>query len=140
MKAAAGGPQEAGPDGGEGSQEARPADWRERMRQRQKYWSLSQGFRFGRKLADWGREGDDDVQEGGEAGAGGAGSQAPPGAEGEDAHLQEAIRRSLVDAAGDGCPVCLSRTRQQECPWDGYQQGCACSRQKQDRGKGQQRR
>ena len=57
--------------GAAGSQEARPADWRERMRQRQKYWSLSQGFRFGRKLADWGgREGDGGGPEGGAAGAG----------------------------------------------------------------------
>ena len=132
--------QEAGTDGGGGSQEARPADWRERMRQRQKYWSLSQGFRFGRKLADWGREGDDDGFEGGEAGAGVAGSQVPPGAEGEDAHLQEAIRRSLMDATGDrhACLYC-KQTAASILIDKKVDRGMPCSKQKEDRGEGQQR-
>jgi hypothetical protein len=33
---------------------ARHKSWRERMAQRQKYWSLSHGFKGGRKLAEWG--------------------------------------------------------------------------------------
>ena len=70
----------------------RPADWRERKAQRQKYWSLSQGFRFGRKLADWG--GLDDGEDG-------ENENAAADPETEDALVQEAIRRSLLDAAGD---------------------------------------
>ena len=34
----------------------KPENWRERMRQRQKFWSHSTGFKFGRKLADWGKD------------------------------------------------------------------------------------
>ena len=39
-----------------GSESKKPQDWRERKAQRQKYWSVSQGFRFGRKLAEWGED------------------------------------------------------------------------------------
>ena len=31
----------------------RASDWRERMRARQQYFSMSHGFKFGRKLSDW---------------------------------------------------------------------------------------
>ena len=71
----------------------RPKDWRERKAQRQKYWSLSQGFRFGRKLADWGGFEEGDPR-----------AQLPPlpqtERDSEDADMQEAIRRSLIDAQG----------------------------------------
>lgn len=62
--------------------------WRERMKQRQKFWSLSHGFQFGRKLGDWGQ--------------GERRGKAPRTAEGEaeDAELQEAIRRSLRPMGG----------------------------------------
>ena len=76
----------------------RPADWRERKAQRQKYWSLSQGFRFGRKLADWGGL-DDNVDGDEDAGRDAAPAAADTGT--EDAQMQEAIRRSLLDASGD---------------------------------------
>ena len=58
------------------------------MKQRQKFWSLSHGFQFGRKLGDWGQE----ERKG----------KAPRAAEAEaeDAELQEAIRRSLRPAGG----------------------------------------
>lgn len=36
----------------------KPAHWRERMAQRQKFWSHATGFKMGRKLADWGKEKD----------------------------------------------------------------------------------
>ncbi|KAK9830500.1 hypothetical protein WJX72_012105 [[Myrmecia] bisecta] len=57
--------------------------WRERAAQRQKYWSLSHGFQFGRKLADWGKP---------------DASAKMTSAELEDAEMQEAIQRSLADA------------------------------------------
>ena len=62
------------------------------MKQRQKYWSLSHGFQFGRKLGDWG----EDKRR----------SRPPPAgeAEAEDAELQEAIRRSLAPARGAARP------------------------------------
>eukprot|EP00884_Botryococcus_braunii_P002641 jgi/Botrbrau1/12378/Bobra.0084s0003.2 len=64
--------------------------WKERMKQRQKYWSLSHGFKFGRKLADWSKSDDQEemrvVRE-------------AAGLEEEEADLQEAIRRSLHDRA-----------------------------------------
>ncbi len=71
----------------------RPADWRERKAQRQKYWSLSQGFRFGRKLADWGGLDGDTGEEG-------DGGSVPGVDDTEDAQMQEAIRRSILDAPG----------------------------------------
>lgn len=66
----------------------KPKDWRERKAQRQKYWSVSQGFKFGRKLAEWGEE-----------------PPARPSRTGnedgeEDGEVQEAIRLSLMDAKG----------------------------------------
>ena len=71
----------------------KPKDWRERKAQRQRHWSVSQGFRFGRKLGEWGEE---------PASRGAAGGR--EGADGdEDAQMQEAIRRSLVDATGAHC-------------------------------------
>ena len=85
----------------------RPADWRERKAQRQKYWSLSQGFRFGRKLADWGGLDDDgDGENDGDGRNIGAAAAAAADAGTEDAQMQEAIRRSLLDATGDGCDRC----------------------------------
>lgn len=76
----------------------RPADWRERKAQRQKYWSMSQGFRFGRKLGDWGRGDEGDSGD----------ERAAADGDTEDAQMQEAIRRSLLDAAGDICSQLLS--------------------------------
>lgn len=73
---------------GSDSASKRPKDWRERKAQRQKYWSLSQGFRFGRKLGDWG--GPDPRP------------QPPPSErDAEDADMQEAIRRSLLETRGE---------------------------------------
>jgi hypothetical protein len=95
--------QEAGPVSGN----QRPADWRERKAQRQKYWSLSQGFRFGRKLADWGGLDDDgDGENDGDGRNIGAAAAAAADAGTEDAQMQEAIRRSLLDATGNGCNRC----------------------------------
>lgn len=37
-------------------------NWRERASQRQKYWSRMTGFQFGRKLGDWGKEGDPEAK------------------------------------------------------------------------------
>lgn len=71
----------------------KPKDWRERKAQRQKYWSLSQGFRFGRKLAEWGEEPPARPLSG-----------QPSSREGdEDVEMQEAIRRSLKEAPGAMC-------------------------------------
>ncbi|KAK9826114.1 hypothetical protein WJX81_004563 [Elliptochloris bilobata] len=82
---------QAAPGSSEPAAEAKrgPA-WRERMKQRQKFWSLSHGFQFGRKLGDWGQE---DRK-----------GKAPRAeeAEAEDAELQEAIRRSLRPASESG--------------------------------------
>ncbi len=58
------------------------------MKQRQKFWSLSHGFQFGRKLGDWGQEDRKAKAPQTEAG------------EAENAELQEAIRRSLQPAGG----------------------------------------
>ncbi|KAK9861414.1 hypothetical protein WJX84_011927 [Apatococcus fuscideae] len=67
------------------SSAAKPLHWRERAAQRQKYWSLSHGFQFGRKLGDWGKDDqNEDVAAVAEA------------AEAEDEELQEAIRQSLI--------------------------------------------
>ncbi|KAK9904154.1 hypothetical protein WJX75_005482 [Coccomyxa subellipsoidea] len=94
--------KEAGPVSGN----QRPADWRERKAQRQKYWSLSQGFRFGRKLADWGGLDDDgDGENDGDGRNIGAAAAAAADAGTEDAQMQEAIRRSLLDATGAGKDV-----------------------------------
>lgn len=64
----------------------KPSDWRERMKQRQKFWSHSMGFKFGRKLADWG----DEPEKEGKAQAGLS----------EDAEIQKAIALSLQDFQG----------------------------------------
>ena len=70
----------------------RPRDWRERMAQRQKFWSMSHGFQFGRKLADWGKgDSRDEVKP----------SEAAEGVGPEEAELQRAIELSLREAAGD---------------------------------------
>ena len=68
----------------------KPKDWKERKAQRQKYWSVSQGFRFGRKLGEWGEE---------------PPARPPSGNIGskdgdEDMEMQEAIRRSLMETSG----------------------------------------
>ena len=66
------------------------------------------GFRFGRKLADWGRD-DGDEESGFSAAAGPGGAGVPASADGEDAEMQEAIRRSLMDAQGAQlCQCCLA--------------------------------
>ncbi|KAK9819017.1 hypothetical protein WJX74_004467 [Apatococcus lobatus] len=71
------------------SSAAKPLHWRERARQRQKYWSLSHGFQFGRKLGDWGKDDEnEDV------------AAIVHAAEAEDEELQEAIRQSLVEPGG----------------------------------------
>lgn len=49
-------------EGGPGSTGgAGKGGWKERMKQRQKYWSLSHGFKFGRKLADWSKSDEQEV-------------------------------------------------------------------------------
>ena len=68
----------------------KPKDWKERKAQRQKYWSVSQGFRFGRKLEEWGEDPPARPT------SGRTGSKDGD----EDAEMQEAIRRSLTDAPG----------------------------------------
>ena len=68
----------------------KPKDWRERKAQRQKYWSQSQGFRFGRKLGEWGEEPPARPL------SGHTGSKDGD----EDVEMQEAIRRSLMDTPG----------------------------------------
>lgn len=68
----------------------KPSDWRERMKQRQKFWSHSTGFKFGRKLADWGRDG------GGDGGGGDGKDSVSP----EDKEVQRAIALSLQDIQG----------------------------------------
>ena len=84
--------------------------WRDRARERQQFWSLSHGFRMGRKLGDWEKEGG-----GGEARevTPTALSPSPPrrsstptphkrrADEEEQAALQAAIAASLVDRGGD---------------------------------------
>lgn len=84
----AGGPssQPNGSQEGAGSQH-----WRERMARRHKYWSLSHGFQRGKKLGDWGKEGEESPEEDPEK------SARVVGADEEDAQLQEAIRRSLSE-------------------------------------------
>lgn len=68
----------------------KPKDWRERKAQRQKYWSVSQGFRFGRKLGEWGEDPPSRPL------SGHTGSKDGD----EDAEMQEAIRRSLMETSG----------------------------------------
>ena len=69
----------------------KPSNWRERMMQRQKFWSQSTGFKLGRKLADWGKEEPASLA-GGEEGA----LDLTP----EEAELQQAIQLSLRYAGG----------------------------------------
>lgn len=71
----------------------KPSDWRERMKQRQKFWSHSTGFKFGRKLADWGK---DNAKEG--SNEEGGDSLSP-----EDKEIQRAIALSLQDIDGARC-------------------------------------
>jgi DNA excision repair protein ERCC-5 len=83
-----------GPPAGATAEEA--DHWRARAARRQRFWSMSHGFQLGRKLGDW-EAGDAPaarLTDG--AGNGGGGGDVPAG--GEDAQLQEAIRRSLADA------------------------------------------
>ena len=68
----------------------KPKDWRERKAQRQKYWSVSSGFRFGRKLGEWGEEPPARPL------SGHTGSKDGD----EDMEMQEAIRRSLMETSG----------------------------------------
>ena len=68
----------------------KPQDWRERKAQRQKYWSVSQGFRFGRKLAEWGED----------APARPRSAHVASHDDEEDADVQEAIRQSLMRSQG----------------------------------------
>ncbi len=72
----------------------KPSDWRERMKQRQKFWSHSNGFRMGRKLGDWGKDGGRKSGSQPEAG-----EEAPMSL--EDAEVQKAIALSLREA-GEG--------------------------------------
>ena len=74
----------------QGSGSKKPQDWRERKAQRQKYWSVSQGFRFGRKLAEWGEDAPARPRSAHVAGLDGE----------EDADVQEAIRQSLMSSQG----------------------------------------
>ena len=70
----------------------KPSNWRERMMQRQKFWSQSTGFKLGRKLADWGKD---------EPASQAAGEAAALELTSEEAELQQAIQLSLRDA-GEG--------------------------------------
>eukprot|EP00887_Chlorella_sp_A99_P002071 scaffold21.g2071.t1 len=93
----------------EPQQAAGQLHWRERAAQRQKYWSLSHGFKGGRKLAAWGQAEDGEAAGPARNDASVAGrllphgsspvKATPPGAaeEDEDAQLQEAIRLSLLE-------------------------------------------
>ena len=82
--------QSEGAEQEQGSGSKKPQDWRERKAQRQKYWSVSQGFRFGRKLAEWGEEAPARPRSTHIASHDGE----------EDADVQEAIRRSLMNSQG----------------------------------------
>lgn len=83
-----------------GSESKKPQDWRERKAQRQKYWSVSQGFRFGRKLAEWGEDAPARPRSAHVAGHDGE----------EDADVQEAIRQSLMSSQGALSP-CDAKAR-----------------------------
>jgi hypothetical protein len=114
-------PEPAGGGGGGSSGPAATEDaaknaggWRERMAQRQQFWSTSHGFKMGRKLGEWGA-GEEEEEEAPEAVAGGSlvaagtgGGSAAAGAEAEEALLQEAIRRSLQDAGVWLKPACCT--------------------------------
>lgn len=96
--------------------------WRDRMAQRQQFWSTSHGFKMGRKLGEWGADGEEEAaaapapvagagrspakarKRGGSAAAAAAAAAAGGGGghDDEEALLQEAIRRSLQDAGGWG--------------------------------------
>ena len=69
----------------------KPSDWRERMKQRQKFWSHSTGFKFGRKLADWGKDAPHDR---------GSGEASQSGMTPEEEEIQRAIALSLEDIGG----------------------------------------
>ena len=122
--------EEVGPDGQAVPHPSAPpaaaagggtSGWPARARERQKYWSLSHGFRMGRKLGDW-TEGEEGV-EGGEGEGGAAGGARPPssrprtaqgtapGAEHDsDAEIQAAIAAGLAEVPGGasrrGRPAC----------------------------------
>ena len=61
------------------------------MKQRQKFWSHSTGFKFGRKLADWGQDG---------SGKHGPDDSADADISPEDKQIQRAIALSLEDLGG----------------------------------------
>lgn len=69
--------------------------WRQRAADRQKFWSLSHGFKLGRSLAKWGEHDDDhdDTDHDGDD------KLEPRDPQEEDEQLQEAIRQSLGDAS-----------------------------------------
>lgn len=125
-------------DGGDGGDQA-AEHWRERAARRQKYWSLSHGFRMGKKLAQWGEQGDEEgeaqVQVQGPPGrspikspggtksikiAGGDRSPVHGGGdivdEDEDAQLQEAIRRSLNPDAVEEAELAERRIGKRSLP------------------------
>ena len=85
-----------------------PEHWRDRMHARQKYWSLSHGFQFGRKLADWGKGNahQQDQETADRASAAAAGDYE------EDQEVQEAIRRSLCEGSMGTAP-CLQQNWQE---------------------------
>ena len=82
----------------------KPDHWRERMAQRQKFWSHATGFKMGRKLADWGRD------------KKGTASGSMPESEDvvdldEDDQIKQAIALSLAqdqDSEGALLPGCVS--------------------------------
>jgi 5'-3' exonuclease len=85
-----------GPPAGATAEEA--DHWRARAARRQRFWSMSHGFQLGRKLGDWEAGDVPAARLAGGAGAGGGGGGGDVAGDGEDAQLQEAIRRSLADA------------------------------------------
>ena len=79
-------------DGKRKAENEAPLHWRQRASQRQKFWSRTHGFQFGRKLGDWSEQNKDspeDVKGG------------PSGREIEDYELAKAIELSQRDVEGD---------------------------------------
>lgn len=73
-------------------------NWREAMQQRQKFWSRTHGFQFGRKLGDWSladRAGSEPHQSGGPHDF----VDLRDGSDSDDAELQQAIHDSMESMA-----------------------------------------
>lgn len=93
----------AAPGGGQQQQQAEAEHWRARAARRQRYWSLSHGFKLGSKLGDWSKG---DREAAAEPADGGGAEEG--GAEEGDEGGGSARKRGLLGACGRCRRLCAT--------------------------------